>query len=153
LLERIISEASGDKNITIVRVEPDDLRGYNGFDQINSTYPNEAKELELLLSRLAAHHKITNGNIFGAVKGMTNDTSIQAIKELSLEKHLPVVSFEEDKGIYSFRNALAELIAISKDDKPAANREWYRTLKPIQKEDIEKAYQDYRRVLEVAINA
>ncbi len=153
LLERIIGEAAGDKNINIVRIETEDLRGYNGFEQINAIYPDEAKELDTLLARLAAHHKISNGNILGAIKGMTGDTSIQAIKELSVEKRLPVVSFEDDKGIYSFKNALAELIAISRDDKPPANREWYRTLKPIEKENIERAYQDYRRALEVAINA
>jgi signal transduction histidine kinase len=153
LLERMISEAAGDKNINIVRIETEDLRGYNGFEQINAIYPDEAKELDTLLARLAAHHKISNGSILGAIKGMTSDTSIQAIKELSVERRLPVVSFEDDKGIYSFKNALSELIAISRDDKPPANREWYRTLKPIEKENIERAYQDYRRALEVAINA
>jgi hypothetical protein len=45
------------------------------------------------------------------------------------------------------------LVAIKNDITPFADKEWFKWLKPIQKEDIEKAYQDYRRALEVAINA
>jgi len=129
------------------------LSGYNCYDEIKGLYPDETKELELVLRKFSSIPGIKNRNVFGVIKGMTNEASLDGIRKFASEVDLPVVSFEDDKGIYSFRNALSTLIAITKDSTPPANREWYRTLKPIEKKDMERAYQDYRRALELAINA
>lgn len=153
LLEKIINESAGSKKINVIRIETDDLQGYNGYEQIKVLYPNEAKELELILKRLSSHHKINNGSIFGVIKGMTNEASVEDVKKFACERHLPVVSFRDDEDMYSFKAALAELIAISNDSTLSANKEWFSWLKPIEKEDIEKAYQDYRQALDIAINA
>lgn len=152
LLDKIIREASAGKKINVVKITSDDLSGYNDYNDIKGLYPNEAKELGLILRKLSANG-VQSANILGVVKGMTGEDSTPLMRDLAKERGLPIVSFMDDKGIYSFKQAMAELIAISRDPAPQSGREWYRILRPIEKENIERAYQDYRRALDVAINA
>jgi hypothetical protein len=91
--------------------------------------------------------------MLGVIKGSCNQDYITGIKGIMKEAKTPLVLFEEDKGLYSFKEALSLLIAIKNDNTFPAMKEWFRLLKPMERKDIERAWQDYRRVLDIAINA
>ncbi len=159
LLEKIINSSSQNKNIVVIKITPLDMRSFNGGADINVEFADEVKELDLLLRHIGSRYHINNGTLLGVVKGRTDDSYKEGIRALAKDRHVPVVSFEHvdsndaDKEIYSFVEALRLLISMSKDITPLQDRDWFRLLKPIEKKDIERAYQDYRRALEVAINA
>jgi len=159
LLEKIISSSAQDKGIKVVKIAPEDLQSLNGGKDINVEFADETKELELLLRHVNSRYQINNGMLMGVIKGRTDALYESGIKNLAKEKHVPIVSFEHiesndvDKEIYSFREALSLLISITNDTTPLKDREWFKLLRPIEKEDIDRIYQDYRRALEVAINA
>jgi len=159
MLERIIKAACSDKRPAIIKVSPEDFKGFNGQEDINVELPDESRELGILLKYIAARHKINNELLLGVIKGRTSGDYIKSIEQVARERHAAVVSFEHlepndiDKEVYSFKQAINLLVAIAQDATPLADRKWHRMLKPIEKEDIEKAYQDYRRALEVIINA
>ncbi|MCX5666837.1 MAG: hypothetical protein NTY34_00770, partial [Candidatus Omnitrophica bacterium] len=107
ILDGIIRKAAGDKKIDLVKIEAEELSGYNCYDEIKVAYPDEAKELEVVLRKFSSIPGIKNRNVFGVIKGMTNESSLEGIRKFASEVDLPVVSFEDDKGMYSFRNALS----------------------------------------------
>lgn len=153
LLKKIITAADINNRIRIITLTPEDLIGRNSSESINIEYHDEAKELETILRHIRSRYSINNGDMLGVIKGFTNEAYIEGVVRISKSEHMPVVSFADDNGVYSFKEAFAMLAAIKNDITPIANKEWFRWLKPIRKEEIEKAYQDYRRALEVAINA
>lgn len=152
LLEKIIKAVGVNNKIKIISLTPQDLNGRNCGEAINVEYFDEAKELEALI-RHSRSRGISNGNTLGVIKGVTSEAYVEGIRAISKSEHTGVVSFTDDLGVYSFREALRLLIAIKNDVAPPAGKEWFKLLKPIEKEDIEKAYQDYRRALEAAISA
>lgn len=161
LLEKIIKANDPDNRVKVISLQAEDLQGLNGGKGINIEYDflDEAKELDFILRHVRGHLGINNGNLLGVIKGRVKKDCMAGIEDVANASHTPVVLFEhietnkEEKEVYSFRQALALLISAGKDPAPSKDKEWSRWLKPIQKKDIEKAYQDYRRALEVAINA
>ncbi|MFA5499744.1 MAG: hypothetical protein WC404_01550 [Candidatus Omnitrophota bacterium] len=159
LLERIINSSSHGKNVKVIKIAPEDMRGLNGGKEMNIEITDEARELGLILRYVNSHFHINNRAIIGVVKGNTDGQYIEGVRGIARDMRVPVVSFEHvedndiDKEVYSFREALGLLASIAKDAMPFKDKDWLRLLKPVKKEDVEKAYQDYRRALEVAINA
>lgn len=159
LLERIINSSGHGKNVKVIKIAPEDMRGLNGGKEMNIEIIDEARELGLILRYVNSHFHINNRAIIGVVKGNTDGQYIEGVRGIARDMRVPVVSFEHvedndiDKEVYSFREALGLLASIAKDTMPFKDKDWLRLLKPVKKEDVEKAYQDYRRALEVAINA
>ena len=153
LIEKIVGIAGLNKGINTIAVTPEDLAGYNGGEVVNVEYPDQAKELALLTRHIRLRHGINNGNMLGVIRGKISEDYEDAFRRTASNEHVPVVYFESDEGTYSFSAALRELIAIGKYDGPPAQKVWWHKLPPIERANIERVWQDYRRALEVAINA
>jgi hypothetical protein len=154
ILEKLITEASVGKSIDMVCVELDDLSGRNVFLNIGYAERDEEKELQALLNKFRSMPDIKNRELFGVIKGATNETYIEPMEAFAKRERLPVISFVDNEGIYSFESALSELFAISNDgiSSPEGNN-WYRTLKPAEKIDAQELYNGYIGALNVAIHA
>ncbi len=158
LLKKIITVADTNKKIRLFEVTPDDFNGSNKFEEIK--IDNEAVELSLLITHVRkkyTQYGMINGDMLGVIRGALNkdrDGMIEEkVKEIARIEHTPVVYFKSDKGIYSFLNAVRALIEIGNATTPPAEKLWAIELLPVEKADIERAWQEYRRALEVAINA
>jgi hypothetical protein len=143
LLTGLIKRAKD--SIRVIAVEARDLKEKYGAADIDTELPDEAREVDCLV-RFAHSQGLNNGRLLGIVKGKTEAACLDRIKETLARYKTPAVSFESDTGIYSFIQALNNLISIKRTDDPN-RKEWFKVLPPLEKLStaVVKAYEEYLR--------
>lgn len=151
LLKKIITGAN--QSVFVETVEPALLADKYSNPSINTERPDEAKELEYII-RFANAHGYRDDKLVGVIKGVTCEDYKDESKRIAKELHAPVVSFDSNEGFYSFTEALRDMIA-AKAKNSINPDDWFIELAPVKKlsEDMLRAYEDYRRALNIAINA
>jgi hypothetical protein len=121
-----------------------DIEVVTSMDVSASTEQDEAKELSALMNHIRKNASVigvNNGCLLGVIKGQTMDA--KNLESKAEELRLPVVSLESEEGIYSFIQALEEILMM----RNRAVSYWLKLLPPVAKisEAVREAYEEYVR--------